>query len=72
MFTTQVIETLSMSKQVGEFLDILAPFYEFLPENENNNNNLKTSLKQNGKAGNEKASVLDRHEEDENDVPSML
>ncbi len=28
----KVIETLSMNAEVSDFLDILGPFYEFLPE----------------------------------------
>lgn len=33
------METISLSHEVSEFLDLLGPFYEFLPEELTGNNN---------------------------------
>ncbi|XP_027203256.2 acyl-CoA-binding domain-containing protein 5-like [Dermatophagoides pteronyssinus] len=47
----KVIETISMTHEVSEFLDLLGPFYEFLPEEMTNDaNNSKNDTKMNGSA----------------------
>ena len=43
VFILKVVETLSLNEEVSNFLDILGPFYEFLPEEVVNKNSNKSS-----------------------------
>lgn len=71
--TNKVIETCSMNEEVGDFLDILGPFYEFLPEKENDS---KQSKLANGKClgemNNNNNNNNSYHEETAADIVSSM